>query len=82
LYNSIANITPLNLASNRWEIKDTPFYDYIDMLQTIYSKEEFEYILLQNIIDPQLVRERASQEEILRARARKIASIITSYFND
>ncbi len=52
------------------------------MLEHMYSKEEFEYILLQNIIDPELVRARASEEEILRARARKIASIITSYFNN
>jgi len=81
LFNSIANITPLNLASNRWEIKDTPFYEYIDTLRNIYSKEEFEYILSQNIIDPELVYSRVSQEEILRSRARKIASIITSYFN-
>ena len=81
LYNSIANITPLNLTTNRWEIKDTPFYDYIDQLRDIYSQEEFEYILRQNIIDPDLIMARASQEEILRSRAKKIASIITSYFN-
>lgn len=82
LFNSIANITPLNLVSNRWEIKDTPFYEYIDTLQRIYSKKEFEYILSQNIINLELVHSRASQEEILRSRARKIAAIITSYFND
>ena len=82
LYNSIANITPLNLASNRWEIKDTPFYEYVDKLQSVYSKKEFEHILLQNIIDPDLVQARVPQEEILRSRARKIAAIITSYFNN
>ena len=51
-------------------------------LKGIYTKEEFEYILSQNIIDPELVYSRVSQEDILRTRARKIASIITSYFNN
>jgi hypothetical protein len=81
IYNSIANVTLLNMASNRWEIKGTPFYKYIDQLKSIYSREQFEYILSQNFLDLDLIVQRASEEEILKKRAEDIAQRITNYFH-
>jgi len=73
-------VTLLNATTNRWEIKGTPFYNYIQKLQNIYSQEIFQNILLQNYIDPQLIYAKASEEDILFNRAQTIAKMITNHF--
>ena len=81
LFNSVANMTLLNGASNRWEIKGKPFMEYMEELKALYTKEQFDDILKQNYLDPQLVWSRAEEETILQKRAEIIAEVLTNYFN-
>ena len=81
IWNSIANITLLNSNTNRYEIKATQFYQYMEELKTIYTRSDFEYILSQNYLNPLLVSKEVPEQEILKDRAKIIADIITNYFH-
>jgi len=82
LNNSIANITLLNSAANRWEIKDRAFGEYMSEMKQMYSPKQFSHILAQNYIDVELVNCNASEEDILKSRAEAIAATISSYFSN
>ncbi|WP_458701343.1 DUF262 domain-containing protein [Sulfurospirillum sp. 1307] len=80
IVNSIANISLLNINTNRYEIKEVGFYSYLNELKKIYSKEQFENILRQNYLNVNLINEEVSELEILEDRAKIFAEIITNYF--
>jgi len=80
IFNSVANIVFLNTVSNRYEIKDMPFIEYMNKIKSVLGEKTFSYVLEQNLIDEKFIKSDFSPTEFLENRAEKIANLINDYF--
>lgn len=77
IYNTIANITLLNKNTNRNDVKNKNFLEYLEILKNNNTKERYHYLMKQNLIPENFT----DDEDFLNKRIKLMLDFINNYFS-
>ncbi len=81
IYESIANLTPLNTEENQYVIKDKSPLDYFKDLKDIHGEDKFNMLCDLNLINTYTLDKSDDFISFLEERLEKVRKYVDAYFN-